>query len=302
VKDAFGREIFLEQLPPALLKQKVQRSEHQDVPGSKQRPWAGGGAPTIFISDLVAHMNFPQAWMIDSNWAPVRLEHVRMEGSAGVLRVTARGMRNGRFNDMLIDVNSVTTGNVGGYAIEYHKGGPIYFIGSTFEGPVGLGQNTICYSVGARFHNRQRKMSGFIREGDKLPEGSFFRHTGQQVTIPYRRWKGERIIAGTHERIGFVQLPGTSGARVHEMNESHEMSVNIPAGEKSVVVKLEDLQRQPDSNYRVLITPGWRAGAVWISDKQPFQYTINFDEPAPKAGGTMDVFLNRAGFRGKLKP
>ena len=86
------------------------------------------------------------------------------------------------------------------------------------------------------------------------------------------------------------------------MNESHEMSVNIPAGEKSVVVKLEGLQRQPDSNYRVLITPGWRAGAVWISDKQPFQYTINFDESAPKAGGTMDVFLNRAGFRGKLKP
>ena len=60
MKDAFGREIFLEQLPPALLKQKVQRSEHQDVPGSKQRPWAGGGAPTIFISDLVAHMNFPK--------------------------------------------------------------------------------------------------------------------------------------------------------------------------------------------------------------------------------------------------
>ena len=71
-------------------------------------------------------MHHPQAWMIDTNWAPVRLEHVRMEGCSGVLRATGKGMRNSRFNDMLIDVNAVTTGGLSGCAIEYHKAGPIW--------------------------------------------------------------------------------------------------------------------------------------------------------------------------------
>ena len=102
-----------------------------------------------------------------------------------MLRATGKGMRNSRFNDMLIDVNAVTTGGLSGCAIEYHKAGPIYFIGGTFEGPIGLGQNCICYSAGARFLNRKQPMRGFVREGEQLPEDSFYKLTDEAVTIPF---------------------------------------------------------------------------------------------------------------------
>ncbi|MEW6357179.1 MAG: hypothetical protein AB1696_12695 [Planctomycetota bacterium] len=301
LRDADGREIFLEQLPPTLVQQQVNREAHDDVAGSKKRPWVGGGAPTCFISDLVAHMQYPQAWMIDTNWASVRLEHVRMEGCSGILRATGKGMRNTRFNDILIDVNAVTTGGLNGYAIEYHKGGPIYFIGGTFEGPIGLGQNAICYSVGARFLNRGRPMPGYIREGADLPEGGHFQRTGEATTIPNRRWKGEKVASKVHDRIGFVQLPGTSGARVHEMSEGHQMTVPVTARRKQVTVELKDLARQPDAAYGVFVTPTWNAGAVWVRDKQPDRFTVDYDKP-PAEAATLDILIRRQGFQGELTP
>lgn len=296
VVDAFGREIFLEQLAPRLAQEKVREGAHTDVPGSASRPWAGGGSPTCYISDLVAHMQHPQAWMIDSNWACVRLEHVRMEGCSGVLRVQGKGMRNLRFNDILIDVNAVTTGGLNGYAIEYQKGGPITFIGGTFEGPIGLGQNAVCYSVGARFLERRRRMPGFVRDGFTLPEGSFFKLTGKPTTIPYRRWKGQRVESGVHDAIGFEQLPGTSGARVHRVNESHPFTIAVEAGKRAITVPLKGLSAQPDAAYQVHITPSWRTGSVWVSNKQPSQFTVNVDEPAPAKDGSLDVLIHRAGF------
>lgn len=301
VVDAWGREIFLEQLPPVLFKQKVNNGEHADVPGSGRRPWAGGGSPTCFISDLVAHMHYPTAWMVDSNWAPVRLEHVRMEGCSGVLRVEGKGMQNTRFNDILIDVNAVTTGGINGYAIEYHKGGPIYFLGGTFEGPIGLGQNAVCYSVGARFLNRQRAMGGWVRQGQQLPEGNFYKLTGKTRTIPYRRWKGETVISGVHDTICFQQMPGTSGARVHRLNESHSLTTPIQAGKTTVTVPLKGLRKQPDARYQVHVTPRWRAGSIWVSSKEPSQFTVNFDNPAPTGGGSLDVLIQRPGFEGVLR-
>ena len=295
VVDAWGREIFLEQLPPVLVEQKVNDLKGSEPPaanGAKRRPWAGGGSPTCFISDLVAHMHHPDAWMIDSNWAPVRLEHVRMEGCSGVLRVQGKGMRNTRFNDILIDVNAVTTGGINGYAIEYHKGGPIYFLGGTFEGPIGLGQNTVCYSLGVRFLNRQRAMSGLVRQGQRLPEDSFYRTSGESATIPHRGWKGERVLSGIHETIGFEQMPGTHGARMHQLSESHSLTVSVPASQKTVTVSLQGLMVQPDRSYHVHLTPNWPAGSVWVSNKQRSQFTINFDNAPPK-GGCVDVLIRR---------
>ena len=136
-----------------------------------------------------------------------------MEGCSGAVRVQGKGMRNTRLNDILIDVNVVTTGGINGYAIEYHKGGPIYFLGGTFGGPIGLGQNTVRFSMGARFLNRQRAMGGWVRQGRQLPEGSFYKLTGETATVRYRRWQGERVVSGVHETIGFKQMPGTPGRR-----------------------------------------------------------------------------------------
>jgi len=288
VVDAWGREIFLEQLPPRLVQEKV-----QDLQSKTRRPWAGGGSPTCYIGDLVAHMQYPQAWMIDSNWAPVRLEHVRMEGCSGVMRVEGNGMRNTRFNDILIDVNAVTTGGLSGYAIEYHKGGPIYFIGGTFEGPIGLGRNTDCYSVGARFFHRGRVMHGYVRRGSELPEDAFCKRTDEVTTIPYRRWEGEQVVSGVHQRIGFQQLPGTQGARVRQLTESHSFTAQVPGGQQRMTVTFEGLAAQPNARYQVHVTPNWRAGSLWISDRQPTQFTAEFDHPSPSTGGSLDLLIQR---------
>jgi len=301
VLDADGREIFLEQLPPTLVKQKVRRSEHPDVPGSARRAWVGGGAPTCYISDLVAHMSDPRAWMIDSNWAPVRLEHVRMEGCSGAIRVSGKGMANIRFNDILIDVNAVTTGNIGGYAIEYHKAGPIHFLGGTFEGPVGLGQGTICYSMGARFHNRQRRMAGYAPAAYQPPEGSFFALTDKRRTVPYRRWAGAVLESGVHDTIGFVQLPGTSGARIYELQADHSLTQRVPAGATSAAVPLTGMNRPVGTTYQVSVTPTWNAGAVWVSRKRNDGFTVNFANPAPN-GATIDVLVKQPVSHGLQRP
>jgi hypothetical protein len=194
-------------------------------------------------------------------------------------------------------VNAVTTGNVGGYAVEYHKAGPLYILGATLEGKVGLGSNTLCYSVGTRFFHRARQMSGYVKEGTALPEGSFFRRTGKHMTVPYRRWKGERLAGGVHKEIGFVQLPGTAGARVNEMPNESVATVEVPEGATSVPVSLDGLLRQPDSAYQVLATPNWPAGGVWVTGKKASGFTLNVEKPAP-AQGAVDVVIKRSPFRG----
>jgi hypothetical protein len=216
-RDADGREIFLEQIPKACFKKHVRQNKpHPDVPGSNRRSWVGGGAPTTFISKVVSHSSFAKAWVIDSNRAPVRVEHLRCEGAAGVLRMGGRGMRNVRFDDILIDVNATTAGNSSGYAILYEKQGPLLLMGGVLEGRVGLGNKTECRVMGTRFHNRQRPFSAYLRQGDTLPEGSFFKIVGKKSILPHRRLPGLLAKGGTHKKIGFVQLPGTEGAKIKD--------------------------------------------------------------------------------------
>lgn len=300
LRDADGREIFLEQIPEYARKTKVQNIEHADVPGSNRRPWVGGGGPTIVIQNVVSHMNNPKTWLVDSNGAPLRLYGVRHEGPGGIFRTRGGGVAM-RFNDILVDVNAVTAGGMNGYVIEYDKYGPLYLVGGTFEGPIALGNNAVVYTMGTKFWNRQRAMSGIIQKGEELPPNSFYKRTGQERTIPNRRWPGELVRSGVHEKIGFVQKPGTSGARVYEMQSVFQTTVRVPEGKVLVTVPLEGLNRQIDVNYQVMVTPGWQAGSVWVAEKKRDGFTVRFDNPAPR-GATIDVEVRRPPYRGQPVP
>lgn len=60
-------------------------------------------------------------------------------------------------------------------------------------------------------------------------------------------------------------------------------SVNRPSGRASILstytfytVTLGSQQIQADTNYSVLVTPEWNAGAVWISNKSTTGFQINW--------------------------
>jgi len=222
--DMDGREIFIEQIEhlSELVKQQVQREPHADVPGSEGRLWVGGGAASCLISTVEAHMHDPRSWLIDARYAPVRIEYVRLEGCAGVMRSGPQGAYNGRFNDLLIDVNAVSIGGVSGHAIEYNRLNTLVLIGGTFEGQIALGQDASCQVIGTRFNRYPgRTRNGIIREGAELPEGSFFHHTGQSTAYPYRRGvPGETVTSGPQPEPRIVQMRGTSGAKIYRMPEA----------------------------------------------------------------------------------
>jgi hypothetical protein len=221
--DDDGREIFFEQIEhmEQLMQQQVQTRPHPDVPGSEGRKWVGGGAASCFISNVEAHMHDPRAWLIDSWYAPVRMQFVRLEGSTPVLRAGPRGAFNGRFNDILIDVNAVSTGGVGGHVIEYDRRNSLTMIGGTFDGTVALGNAAQCHVMGTRFMESTGKTRpGVIPQDAELPEGSFFSRTGETMKIHYRGGLiGDRVISGPQPEPRIVQLRGTSGAKVYRMPE-----------------------------------------------------------------------------------
>ena len=256
--DMDGREIFIEQIEHVteLVKQQVQTRPHPDVPGSERRRWIGGGASSCVISNVEAHMHDPRAWLIDSWYAPVRLENVRMEGCSPVLRAGPRGALNGRFNDILIDVNSISIGGVAGRAIEYDRRNTLVLIGGTFEGPIGLGQDASCHALGVTFKSEAGQpgesgdwfkgglRNGVIPKGAELPEDSFFTRTGNTAPVPYRRgWPGEVVTSGPGKEPRFVQLQGTSGARIYRMPEA------APPEPESRAAGFPNPKPQPQARY-----------------------------------------------------
>jgi len=234
--DMDGREIFVEQIEHVteLMKQVVGTKAHPDVPGSEGRMWVGGGSASAVISNVTAHMHDPRAWLIDAWASPVRLTNVRMEGCAPVLRCGPRGSRNSRFNDILIDVNAISIGGVTGRVIEYDRPSTLVLIGGMFEGPIGLGQNATCYATGVTFSNKPSEAgesgelnkgaprNGVIPQGAALPEDSFFTRTGKSAKISFRRgWPlGDVVSSGPAEEARFVQMRGTSGAKIFQLPEA----------------------------------------------------------------------------------
>jgi Carbohydrate binding domain len=224
LKDQDGREIFLEQLQhmKALNAQQIKTKGHSDVPGSLKRKWVGGGGPSCTIRNVEAHSHDPRGWLIDAYHAPVRLEHVRLEGASPFLRAGPQGSRNTRFNDIMIDINAVSFGGVTGRVVEYNRNNTLIIIGGTFEGLVGLGQNSSCQLIGTSFVRRPGATRRAKVPADaKIPENcTFYKETGKTLKIPYRGWAGKYWQSGEQPKPRIVQMKGTSGAKIFQMPES----------------------------------------------------------------------------------
>ena len=93
LEDADGREIFLEQIPSYMLTKGdgllacPPYCAKGSPPGSRE---AGGGQPTVVMDRIVAGTGnvAPAGWLVDSNGGGVRLQSVRLEGAAGIMRNT----------------------------------------------------------------------------------------------------------------------------------------------------------------------------------------------------------------------
>jgi len=136
-------EIFLNDIPAYARKRMV-------WPHPDYGHVAGGGAPDVTIHALIGGSDHPEAWMIDSNFAAVRVYGAQVETAGGFFRRSYTGI-SGRFNDVLVDVSVSTTGPKRRNAIEYHGRGPLFLVGGTYEGDLALLGQVIVYNMGVRF-------------------------------------------------------------------------------------------------------------------------------------------------------
>jgi len=255
-----GEEVFMEDIPEYGRKHRVHYSTHTDVPGSKAKPWVGGGYPEIIIYGLSVHSSTPNAWVIDTNWAPVRIYSARCEGMGGLLRVT-RGLPNMRHNIVLMDVSATAVGNEKGNVIEFDGPGPLYLIGCSLNGNVAVADTEV-FSIGTHFYFydfRQR--------------------------YPYQ------VVDA-----GIVPLRPGHVPRVHQAHNLSHLDVTVPAGAKSVRVPLGGGTVQQDGNYHVLPTMTWNAGNHWVTEASRDSFTLNFVR-APEADALVRILLTRRPFQ-----
>ena len=88
--DADGFEIFVEQIPtwalehdPAVLACPPYCAPPGSAPGTRE---VGGGMPSVVVERVVA--SGAVGWLVDSDGGAVRLQSVRLEGRAGLVRNT----------------------------------------------------------------------------------------------------------------------------------------------------------------------------------------------------------------------
>jgi len=286
-----GEELFRKDIPEYALKRRTFSGEFR---GFGPFLWAGGGAPDVTLYNFNAHSADPTTWAIDTNWGSIRVYTARIEGPGGIMRRSSN-MTSGRFADVLVDVCATSPGGVAGNAIEYRGQGPFYLIGGVYEANIALGA-TVLYSMGVKFYECRDKTGGMVSKDYVIPEGSGMRRTGKDRTFPGRRGTFDLVEIPMPRDIGFRQLPGAVGARIHEMAPIVTRTVTAPAGATSVRVELSGVDAQFDKRYQVFATPSFDAGAAWITDKGRGGFLVNFRNPAP-AGASIDVAVQRPPFR-----
>ena len=290
------REIFLHEVPEYALKRMTINRSHR---GWAPRTWVGGGAPDITCYSLIGHARDPTTWMFDTNWGTIRVYTARVEGPGGIFRANSNEI-SGRFNDTLVDVTSTSPGGLTGNSIEYHRQGPLYLIGGTYEANISLGQDTIVYSMGAKFFERRTHAGGAIHPDYQIPEGIEATRTGETKLWPGRRGMYDLVTFDYPEDIGFKQLPGTSGAQIHEMSPTLVKTVKVPEGKQSNRVELSGMESQPGA-YQVFVTPNFDTGGFWISEKREHGFVIHFKNAAP-ARAEADLLIQRSPFRVRKLP
>ncbi|MBI4025108.1 MAG: hypothetical protein HY360_09010, partial [Verrucomicrobia bacterium] len=295
------REIFQTDLPAWLSAPGVTYPTWWSANAAGKRVlWAGGGNLDVTIYGLLAHSSHLNSWVIDTNWGLVRVYSARIEGMGGIFRSSVP-MAAGNYANVLMDMATTSAGGLNGNAIELHGEGPLYLIGGTYRANIALGGRSLVYAFGARFETPDSSSEALLPLGYDRPLDQRIKRTGETRAVSCERGQAE-MVRVTHPRNpGFINLPGSHGARVHELTQSARMTVSALKEQTSVEVKLAGMAVQPDANYQVAVTPNFNAGGVWVSRKQRDSITVNFNHPAPP-GATLDVLISHDPFRGTGKP
>jgi len=258
--------------------------------------WAGGGSLDITIYSLLGHSSHLNSWMIDTNSGAIRIYSARIEGPGGIFR-SRLPVGMGRFSNLLMDLDVPTSRGMNNNAIEMHGAGPLYLIGGAYTSHIALGNNSVVYTLGTRFRKDTRNLSALLPLDfdEPLPDGVV--DTGETRVVGQLRGKARVVRIPNPTDLGFRQLPGTSGARVHELTQSSRLTASVPEGKTSKKVDLTGMNGQPDGNYDVAITPNFDAGGVWVSSKERDHLVVNFPKPAPE-GATLGIMIQHSPYRG----
>lgn len=270
-----GEEIFEKDVPAYALKNRAFKRQFQ----GQEYYWAPGGAPEMTVYNANFGGQAANAWAIDSNWGNIRLYSARVEGVQGFFRRTST-LPSGRFTDIFTDVNVTSYGGTSGNVMEYHGPGPFYLYGGVFAGNVALGNNTGVFTTGTRFEKGKFKFyPGMVPPGFELPENGAVKRTGKQEIFPGRFGMYDVVQVAPVEKPGFVQLPGTSRAVLHGVEEKQAGIQSVAPGQAKVAVRFT--RPLPGSVYQVAAVPSFDCGAFWVSEKTAAGFTLNFKTPAP---------------------
>jgi hypothetical protein len=295
-----GREIFRNELPKWMtepgVKYPVKTFKYNGVGPTL---WATGGAPDITIYSLLAHSSHAESWVLDTDIGNIRVYGARIEGMAGIFRKrNSLGKWDSRFSDVLVNVSATSTGGINQNAIEYNGKGPLYLFGGVFYSNIALGQNTRAYVIGTRFlRHRQATKIALMSQDYKKKLPPCITDTGKLRIVVLLRGKARVVKVKTLSDPGFVQLSGTDSAQIYQLGQSICKDLRVPIGTRQLKVELPPMERQPDGNYQVIVTPGFDAGNFWVSGREGRGFTINFAKAAPR-GARVNVLIERAPFKG----
>ncbi len=176
LRDQDGKEVFWNDVPE-LPKKQGQVAQYF---GDEKGWYAGGGYPELVVYGLEVHTSTPDSWVIDTNFAPIRIYSARCEGAGGILRFN-NPMGNFRHNVVLIDVSATCKGeNSNGNVIEHYGKGPLHLIACNFNGNVALADTRV-FADGVHF---LKEGAGFTQLPDRSGAVIHQTHFIYQQTVP----------------------------------------------------------------------------------------------------------------------
>ena len=300
--------------------------------------YAGGGEPTVSIRNVVASVDFCDAWLVESDSAPVRIQGVRMEGCGGLYRNhgvagnSAEGEMQSprRFSDILIDVSAHSNGGgLDDAVIDFANVGPLYIVGGSFGGSIKLAPRSQVFSIGTYFESDHSNavMRG-MADNDTIAAmsngskpSSFCKPLNMTKVWPYRGHVDARRVSliecGPRADTGMAEdslytrtFHRQPGATIHELHADWTKSVRFGAGTPPLGGRccehVDFGTRGGDgaAPYTVLATAGWNAGAVYTENRSSSGFEVCVEHRPNSAAkvGFVDVLVRWETFRGWRLP
>jgi hyaluronoglucosaminidase len=298
-------EICWEDLPPYA--QQRGPSIERKAEGPSGGAMAGGGGPTLTISDVTTTSSFCASWLVDSNGPPLRLSHVRNEGCNGLYRnngTSGGSSTRTRFGNLMQDVSTCSAGGAAdGNLVTFNSAGPLVIIGGAFHGPFATKERAVVFNIGANLADWNKTSTGCVLYGDEwmLQANSPYMITDEPCTsgavwtsgdAPGRTIKAP-VPTQRHPAafVGFTSIGNDSsflGPSVHSMQNAYSGTVAVPPAATAVNVSLLHAMATWGRNrYQVFLTASWNSGTVWVSQRSSREFSVEIERGPPK-GGELD--------------